>query len=381
MDKKIAFISYALHSSHMNYGAALHGYAFQKFLQKRNIDSTMIDYYPQDLDGYSIKYPVFNNMRFWRVREFRRSVLNWGLGFFSNLKKYRKFELFFKKNIKKTNRLYKHSKLISPKSYELFSFTHFICESDVIWKLYKKNVFNEDFFLNFPAAQGKKKIAYAPSLGSRPFDNEEVNRLKFLTKDFFALSTRERVSAEYLSKILERKVDWVLDPVFFLDKEDYRKIATKPKEKNYLLVYNCMVNDLVMLSQAEELAQKMGLEMIEISNFFVNKIRYRHKVLVDVGIEEWLGFFLHADFVVCNAFHGFCFSMIFEKECFVFQRDASDFRMQNITEALGLSNRLVSHEKKVIPEKYEKIDFQSVRNIISLLKEKSSNYLLGSLQE
>ena len=379
--KKIVFISYSLHSSHMNYGAALHGYAFQKFLEKNNIDSVMLDYYPQDLEGYNIKFPVLNYKRFWHIRSFIAHWLNWGGSFFSNLRKYRKFQLFFEKNVRKTRKTYNHDDLKNIENIEQLEITHFICESDVIWKLYKKNGFNEDFFLQFPAAKKTKKIAYAPSLGSRPFDDDEVKRFKELTKDFDAISTRERQSAEYVSKILNRKVDWVLDPVFFLNKDEYAKLGKVPKETKYLLVYNCMLNDRKMIEQAAKLAQKLDLELIEISVFWVNKLKCNHKVLTDVGIEAWLGYFIHADFIVCNAFHGFCFSMIFEKECFVFQRDASDFRMQNITEAFNLSNRLIPFDNKVIPEKYDNINFEIVQDKIHQLREKSAKFLLDSLQD
>ena len=377
--KKIAFISYSLHSSHMNYGAALHGYAFQQFLKRNNIDSIAIDYYPQDLEGYNIKYPILNHLRFWHARSFISHWINWGGSFFANLRKYKKFKLFFENNIKKTDSTYKHKDLIKIESIDGITFTHFICESDVIWKLYKKNGFNEDFFLHFPAAKNAKKIAYAPSLGSRPFEDDEIRRFKFLTKDFNAISTRELQGAEYLSKILNRRIDWVLDPVFFLSKDDYAQIEKEPKEQKYLLVYNCMQNDRKMIEQAATLAKKLNLELIEISVFWVNKIRCSHKVLVDVGIEEWLGYFRHADFIVCNAFHGFCFSMIFEKECFLFQRDSSDYRMPNITEALGVSNRLIPWNKKLIPATYEKINFDDVRSRLTNLKVKSEKFLLDSL--
>ena len=377
--KKIAFISYSLHSSHMNYGAALHGYAFQQFLKRNGIESIAIDYYYQDLEGYNIKYPILNYLYFWHVRSFVAHWINWGGSFFSNLRKYKKFNSFFENNLKKTDYTYKHTDLIKTESIEGICFTHFVCESDVICKLYKRGGFNEDFFLQFPAAKKTKKIAYAPSLGSRPFDDDEVKRFKELTKDFDAISTRERQSAEYVSKILNRKIDWVLDPVFFLNKDEYAKIEKNPKESKYLLVYNCMVNDRKMISQAAELAKKLDLELIEISVFWVNKIKCKHKVLVDVGIEEWLGYFSHADFIVCNAFHGFCFSMIFEKECFLFQRDSSDYRMPNITEALGLSNRMIPWNNKVIPENYEKIDFLKIRKQVEVLKAKSEKFLLDSL--
>lgn len=371
----IGIISYNIHSNHMNYGAALHSYAFQQYLKKIGAESIVIDYYPKNMESYNIKYPFLNNKRFWHVRSFVRFQLDWGLGLIANLVKYRKFGEFFDKYLNKTDKTYTYRELMSVDNIEGIPFDTFVCESDVIWKLYGKGDFDDVFFLNIPSASGKRKVAYSPSLGSRKFDKEEELRFKSLTNDFTAISTRESQGAQYVSELLGRKVPWVLDPTFLLTDEDYSKIAVKPKDSHYLLIYNCMVNDIQMVLEAKRLGKKLGLNVIEISNFFSNKIRFDHKVKTNVGIEEFLGYFKYADFIVCNAFHGCCFANIFMKQFYLFQRDESDFRMKNITDALGEEHCFISCKSKTIPDNNENIDYKKVYKQLTMLKQNSIQFI------
>lgn len=375
----VGIISYNIHSSHMNYGAALHSFAFQVYLRRLGVNSVVVDYYPQNMEGYSIKYPFLNYLRFWRIRSFLRHQANWLLGEPNNLAKYKKFQQFFNANIKKTKKSYSHEELMSISDIENIPFDTFVCESDVIWKLYGIGDFNDVFLLNFPAANKCKKIAYSPSLGARAFNEKEANVFEEKVKDFYSISTREEQGAIYLSKLLNRKIDWVLDPTMLLTAEDYSRLAVKPKETKYLLVYNCMVNDKMMVSEARKLARKKNLQMIEISNFFINKFAFSHRVKTDVGIEEFLGYFKYADIIVCNAFHGCCFANIFNRQFFLFQRDKSDYRMKNITDALGESDHFISCDDKRIPLATQPIDYKMVNEKIEELRAKSTKFIVDSL--
>lgn len=380
-NKKVAIVSYNIHSNHMNYGAALHSYAFQQYLKGMGVESIIIDYIPKVLEYYNIKYPILNFKRFWHIRTFMHHILNWGIGFFSNIRKYKKFEYFFTCHTTKTNKTYSHRELMALPSIEGHDFSVFVCESDVIWKLYSIGGFDEIFFLDFPAAKGKRKVAYSPSLAARPFTKEEEISLKSFVADFYAISTREKQGADYLSKLLGRSIDWMLDPTLLLTAQEYRDISILPKERHYVLLYNCMMNDIKMVKQAGAFAEKNGLQLIEISNWTENKLRFNHKVITDAGIGEWLGYFEYADFVICNAFHGFCFSVIYHKEVFLFLRDKGDYRMKNITDELGMSERLIPCEKKELPACFSPIDYRKVDKKLMELRLKSKRFIESNIKD
>jgi hypothetical protein len=166
-----------------------------------------------------------------------------------------------------------------------------------------------------------------------------------------------------------------LDPTLLLYQSDYEKILIEPKEKNYLLVYNCMINDKKMLKQAKELSQKLNLKLIEISVFSENRLFFNHKIKNGIGIEEFLGYFKNASFIVTNAFHGLCFSLIFKKEFFLFLRDSSDYRMINLVETLNLCDRLIHFDNKIIPNQYNKINFDEVDAKLEILRKKSYKFI------
>ena len=60
MGNLIAIISYNINSKHLNYGAALHSYAFQKYLEKMGCKSVIVNYTPLKIEHYHIKYPILN---------------------------------------------------------------------------------------------------------------------------------------------------------------------------------------------------------------------------------------------------------------------------------------------------------------------------------
>ncbi|MBR1940240.1 MAG: polysaccharide pyruvyl transferase family protein [Bacteroidaceae bacterium] len=359
----------------MNYGAVLHSFAFQKILSDRGVESIVIDYVPNVLKGYNLKYPILNDCNIFSPIRFIYHLCNWSLGFKSNVRKFNKFNRFYNSYLKKTKLEYKYADLAMITSIEGMDFSTFICESDVIWKLYDDNLFDRGFLLDFPAAKGKKKVAYAPSLGNKPFPPEQLLFFKERIAEFDVISCREAQGAKYLSEILGSPIEWVLDPTLLLSDEDYSRLAIKPQEDNYLLIYNCMHNDQQMVHEAEKYANKVGLKVVEISNYSINKILNNHKVITDAGIEEWLGYFKYASFVVCNAFHGFCFSVLFKKEVFLFQRDDSDTRMLNITKALRLESRLVDSLQKKIPATFNQIDYDAVYVILENLRKKSMRFI------
>lgn len=368
-----AILSYNIHSDHLNYGAALHSFAFQQYLMRLGRRNIVINYKPKTIRKRNLKYPILNV----KLKGLGHHLLNWGCGFFSNIRKYNKFHSFFEKHLVKTCRKYTYKDMLTVNSIENLNIDTFVCESDVIWKRYKWCPFDPVFYLSIPSATGKKKVAYAPTLSSRPFPEDEEGLFLEYVSRFDAVSARERQGAEYLTRLLNRKIEWVLDPTLLLTCDDYNKIAVEPKESGYVLLYNCMRNDKAMVKEAQKLADRLGLNLIEISNFYENRFSFQHTIKTDVGIEEWLGYFKAASFVVCNAFHGFCFSVIYKKPVFLFERDGSDFRMKNITEALGMGNRLIPYNDKHIPHSSysEDIAWGEVYEKLEQLRTKSHAFI------
>jgi len=359
----------------LNYGATLHGYAFQQVLHRKGVNSVVIDYFPKAVDGDNLKYPILNKERGRTIAKLVAIKLNWLIGFIPNIRRFKKFQQFIQRNIITTETRYDYESLLKTEKIDNLDIDIFVCESDVIWKVTGNNSIDENFFLGFPAARNARKVAYAPTLSSKQLSDKLLLTFKELVGTFDAVSAREEAGADYLRKEMGIDVPTVLDPTLLLDATDYDRICIKPKEEKYLLIYNVTSNDVAMVNEGIRYAKEKGLEVIEVSNYALNQLITPHKVKVGVGIEEWIGFIKYADIIITNSFHGFCFSVIYQKDVFLFQRDNSDYKMQNIADIMGMSDRLIPFDNKKIPSENPQIDWTSVNGRLKNLRDKSQTFI------
>lgn len=371
---KAAFLSYVTHSAHLNYGATLHGYAFQKVLDKLGCTNVVIDYLAKPVEGDNLKYPILN-------REVGRSLpiwiavkLNYLISFFTNIEKYVKFKRFIKDNLRITSRFFDYKTLASCESL-VEDPDVFVCESDVVWKYLNGSNYDSNFFLQFPAAAGKKKVAYAPTISSHEFDDEIKLKFQSLTKDFYGISSREEIGGNYMGGVLNRNVPWVLDPTLLLDSADYDKVLTRPKESDYLLIYNCTSNDRAMVADACRYAKAHNLEVIEISNYAINCFSPLHAVKCNVGIEEWLGYVKYSKIIISNSFHGLCFAIIFKKDIYLYQRNRDDNRMPNLVDKFGMRNCFLEVDNRVLPNNPPIIDYDDVYKRLAGYRDSSLDFI------
>lgn len=365
---RVATISYTTHSRHLNYGAVLHGWAFQQVLKRMGCESIAIDYLPRDLARYHFKWPVLGafRVRFWRhPLLFSRRVAQWLVSSFANIRKLRKFERFFHTRMSVTSRMYSEEELKAADRIEGIDPDVFVCESDVIWKWNPRFGLDSGFLLDFPAADGKRKVAYAPSIRKGGFPLEAEKRFVEYVRGFDAVSSRERAGAEYIERVSGRAVPYLPDPTLLLAAADYAPITAPCRVKGgYVLLYTCMKANVNMMREAKRYAKRTGKRLVEVGNFGINRFLFGHKVVDDAGVEEWLGLVANADAIVCNSFHGICFALIFHKPFFAFKRSDNDWRFTGICKTFNLEDRLLEPGDR-IPDNARPIDFEVVDQLVA----------------
>lgn len=399
---KIGLISINMHTKTLNFACPLHTYAFQQFLSDNNIDSTIIDYRPVYDDNFDARHPLFYYLergygkgfypetelesitdpkeRIGRERKlelYREGVRKWVDLFYEREVRYDKFQEFIEDYYKKTDKAYTTESL----EYDDPGFDCYICVTDVIWKYNPGYGFDRGFFLASKTMEGKGKIAYAASRGPWSGWKQKVEQeFKGYIQDFDCISVRESSLKEYIETVSEKKAEIVLDPVLLQNKEFYHKIAVPPKEKKYVLLYDVMEKARDSIIHAHRFAQANGLELIEITdrieNAFIPEGTW-HKTLYDIGVEEWLGYIENAEYVFTNSFHACCFSIIFEKEFFVGNRDGD--KIDHLLESFGLTWRRLT-PRDDLTRKFEKIDYEPVRSLLEQKKKASAEYILSAIQ-
>ena len=140
-----------------------------------------------------------------------------------------------------------------------------------------------------------------------------------------------------------------------------------------------MKNDKNLIKEAQKFADEKNLMLIEISDYNQNKIIYKHKVLTDLGIEEYLYLFSEASYIFTNGFHGACFSLVFNKEFFLFARDGVDIKIKSLLRLFDLNERFVDFNCSP-SQGVKKIDYSKINEILSREKEKSIQFIKSSFK-
>lgn len=256
----------------------------------------------------------------------------------------------------------------------------FVCGSDQIWSLFESN-FNPYYYLDFAT---KKKIAYAPCLGTDQITEERAEQLKALLADFLAVSVREDVSAKQLSDLTGRDVCWVADPTLLHGRdfwESFASDAAVPNDK-YLLCY-FLENKAWYFSYARKLARKMGLSLLLIPNKW-DYLQHSFVAKDAVGPKEFVGLFQNAQYILTDSYHGSIFSVFFEKDFQYLQRfkqedpNSQNIRIESLFSYLVLNDRIVTERENV--KDLLPVDYVTITPKIELLRKWSQDFLADSLR-
>lgn len=220
----------------------------------------------------------------------------------------------------------------------------FVCGSDQVWSVFD-SIFNPYYYLDFAH---KRKIAYAPCLGTDRILEETADRIRELLADFTAISARENVSAQQLSEITGKEVAWVCDPTLLHDADFWSKFAedaTVPKGK-YLLCY-FLESKPWYFDKAKTLAKRLGLKIRLVPSRWEH-LQSGHVITEAIGPREFVALFRDASYVLTDSYHGSIFSVIFEKSFQYLLRFAPDdpasqnIRIQSLFDRLCLHDRIVT---------------------------------------
>lgn len=347
-----------------NYGAVLQAYGLQEYLKILGHEVYVIDYRPQ----YLLKpYRLFEWKRYSTQSVIRNLLflLRAIWAFPIRLKRKKKFSRF------------RHNwlNLLSADCLGTDSdFDVFVFGSDQIWNPIITKGLDKVYFGQFPAAKGKRLIAYAASAGSSVNLASCISELQMFIPRFHAISVREKSLSDYIQPIIGNSVPVVLDPVLLAGRYVYSQISrSKNKRKPYLLSFQLLYNE--NLSQvAEKVAREKKLDLIELASF---ESFMRRGQLTTQSIEYFLSLFQNADYIITSSFHGTVFAILFEKDFNTISfDDKQSERMSDLLSSLRLSDRLVLNEQKLVTDS---IDYALVNTRLSELRIASQTFIKSTL--
>lgn len=313
-----------------NYGALLQCFALQTSIEKLGKDVVVID--------YRSKIQKDNNALFSRRLLAFNIVKNIMLLPYTSFRKRRfhLFDSFVKEMLALTNEV----NTIKDLKEIVDNLDIVIVGSDQVWNPNVKD-FDRAFFLPFDS--NAKKTTFAASFGNA--SSFELKDFLAYMKDFEYITIREKGGETILNQIGIKCDDFVMDPVFLLDKQQWISISAKYTKINdnvpFLLCYFLkQENNKKYFKYARRIAAKKNIELVNIVT------RYRpssmiKKSLLDVGPREFLYLISRASYICTDSFHGTAFASIFNVDFTSFcDSKENDTRKKNLLEALGLADRL-----------------------------------------
>lgn len=353
--KKVGILTF--HDT-LNYGASLQCYALQKKLCLMGVDVKVIDYKnlcqkkfysPFNIDNKSLKKIVL-------------MIISLPV----NLIKQKKKKAFHKTYLPLSESYYKNTINKANSNFDVF-----IVGSDQVWN-WRLTDNDTTFLLDF-VDDKNLRYSYAASLGIKEIDNEKLIQYRDNLIKYRDISIREKGSIELVRSIVDKDIKISVDPVFLLSYDTWKNMAAKIKLRNYILLY--AFNGTRAYEYALQISKNTGKKLIYLSAPIKKFGKFKAKRAI--GPIDFIGWFLNADYVITDSFHGTAFSIIFKKQFVSFCSDKTydgSIRIKNLLNELGLQDRILS-EKLNFEKLSEEINYNEVDNKLKLYVKASENYL------
>lgn len=285
-----------------NYGAVLTAYALQQFISEF---------------GFISKF--LNTGEHKRYKNYEASSFGKFTSEFLNISKSYK---------------YKHAKKLSQKVKGVILGSDQVLRPDALTGL----ALNK-YLLNFVDIN-TKKIALSASFGldldefkkdkARKSVQQEMNKAY---RSFDYLSCREMSGVEIFENIFGLKTDFILDPVFLVNKSAYNNILNTSDVNfdgivSYVLDKNPKYDNVY-----DYLCEKLKTSIIKMD---ANK--------GDISVPNWLKYIKDCKLLITDSFHGVCFALIFNKPFICLKnKKRGQTRFNSLIELFGIENNFVSN--------------------------------------
>lgn len=248
----------------------------------------------------------------------------------------------------------------------------FVCGSDQIWNPTYVTT-SELAFLSFAR---EKAIALAPSFGLSYIPDDAKEKYKQWLNYVPILSVREEAGNKIIKDLTGRDAEVLLDPTMALQVSEWRKMATKPEQelpKKYVVCYFLGRVDKTYRRAIEGFAEQKGLSIV---------------MLFDIESPEYYSFdpnevlycISHADYVLTDSFHGTVFSILFQKDFFVFERNEGALNMFSRIHTLLGKFRLEDRKYGKSTEDISEKQWEYVTHVLKEEQKRTLDYIEKSIE-
>ena len=249
----------------------------------------------------------------------------------------------------------------------------YIAGSDQIWNSNYNNGRDPAFYLDFGSIN-IKRASYAASFAINAIQEDRKPFVKNQLKKFDYISVRERTGLEILRNLGINDAFLVNDPVFLLDKEKWLHLLNHSRKyklpcEDFILLYD-FVGDERIEKFVKVLSVEKNLKIVSVNDF--EKRKYADINISNAGPLEFLNLIRCASCIVSNSFHATAFSVILEREFYVFSLQGHDnsTRMSDFLATIHLKERF-----NPCCSSNKNIDYLSVNSMLAPYIQDSYSFL------
>ena len=267
-------------------------------------------------------------------------------------------------------KLFSSMRIITNKKF-LLSCEFVVFGSDEIWNVRRSEMRSNTIFWG-DSITGIKKISYAPSINMSTYEDLIEFGAQELLGDFRAISVRDQWSLDQLTKITNKKVVKVLDPTFLHDLSYYNSYKRRKTQGGYIALYffnaDKEVQELIC-----NISKLMGKRLVSVGAWF----DWCDESVIS---ESVFAYYLDADYIITNTFHGTAFAINLCKDfvCFTGQKR----KIVELLDEFKLQNRIVDglNESQIVDVlRATSIDWNIVKASLLTKKANSVRYLYENI--
>lgn len=356
--KRVGIITF--HAAH-NYGSMLQAYALQQVLLNMGCDCEIINFRTRRQKVFY--YPPFCHGRW--IGMIRRLFLYWR-DVIPLMKKYYLFESFLRNKYILSEKEYQ---TVYDLSNEDFQYDIYLSGSDQIWNT---SCLDFDWAYFLPFVKRGKKIAYAPSMGPKPFIEvieENGRNIKKYILSFDSISVREQGTADRLLMLSGVCTPIMLDPTLLLPSHYWEKMVVRLPlvKEDYIFLYMPSYDERVFM-KAEMLSNRLGMKVVvsQICEWAGHEWRKKHnfQYLLSVGPIEFLNLCKNAKYTIGLSFHLVVFSILLHTP-FIVIDGMNDSRIRSLLTLTKLESRSMSFSMTDFSPYFSPIDFKIANELIA----------------
>lgn len=249
-----------------------------------------------------------------------------------------------------------------------------ILGSDTIWNISDSYFANNICLFWGKLFEGKNVISYAGSIANTPIDKIMLHpEIPRIVAKWDKISVRDKWTFNAFENITTKEIIKVCDPTFLLDKADYLKMVSKPKEPPYIFLYLFDDLNLQQVSELINFAKDKRLKIIS----GIDRDKISDKVIINAP-KSFLQYMSFAEYVITDTFHGAAFSINLEKQFVVVDRNKN--KVNELLEQVQLEDRVLRIDKELKDILNETIDYERCRTMLQKIKIVSKKFLMNEVE-